>query len=254
MFRPLTLIAMLALAACGAPANLTPSQRNQVAIVEGQHEDRLSMGIALRLQRGQVLVPVRADAREEFCTFGRVIFVSSSPQGRSCFYDPHNQGRFTEAAQSYTTRAGTIAVNVPYRLEEFPCENCAPPPEWDVRAITDNRELAGYSIAPRQYQAFVALALDRASTLESAIASAHPTDAANVRRIVDIAAREIVQRQAIARCTDLFSPIAAALVPFGAWAAMAAMSEEQSCVESWIRTGRMPTWPRPADAEIATPR
>jgi hypothetical protein len=254
MIRSLTVMGLLALAACGAPAQLNPSQRNQVAIVENQHEDRLSLGIAVRLARGQVLVPVRADAREEFCTFGRVIFVSSSPQGRSCFYDPRNQGRFTEAAQSFTTRAGTVTVNVPYRIEEFPCENCAPPPEWDVRPITDNQQLAGYSIAPRQYQAFVAMALDRNPGLDAAIAGAHPSDAQNVRRIVGIAAAEIVQRQAIARCTDLFSPVAAALVPFGAWAAMAAMSEEQSCVENWIRTGRMPPWPRPADAEIVTPR
>lgn len=126
--------------------------------------------------------------------------------------------------------------------------------EWDIRPITDNQALAGYSIAPRAFQGFVALALNRDPGLDAAIAGSNPANARDVRRIVDIAAREIVQRQAIARCTDLFSPLAAALVPFGQWAAMAAMSEEQACVETWMRTGQMPPYPRPADAEISTPR
>lgn len=126
--RYVMMLALLALAACGEPAQLTPSARNQVAIVENEHQDRLLMSTTLRLPRGMVLVPTRADAREEFCTFGRVIFLSTSPQGRSCFYDPANAGRFTQASQSYMTRAGGgFTVNIPYRLESFPCENCAPP-------------------------------------------------------------------------------------------------------------------------------
>jgi hypothetical protein len=122
-----------------------------------------------------------------------------------------------------------------------------------LHRITDNGLLAAYSIAPSNSQHLVRLALSADKTFDATIQRLRPNDTAEARRVVDIATREIRDRVALARCTGLFSPGAALLMPFGAWIAMAAAGEERICIDEYIRTGEMPPMDRPQIGEPGSP-
>ncbi len=240
MRSAIALAGALSVAGCGLPATIEPSQRNAVAVVNSTHRDNLGRNIGLRLVAGQVLVPARAAGQEEFCTFARAIYASATPPGRSCFFDASATGRFTMAYQGFQTRGFSYGVNIPYVVGSFPCENCAPPSPLDVRDVSDPDSLASLSIAPTNLRSLVALTLRRDPELPAAIAAAHGSDAQRVSRVVDISAREVQHRRAFTQCSDFFSPVAAVLVPFGAFAAAAASQDEEDCIDRWLRTGQPP--------------
>lgn len=228
------------------------SARNEIAVVTNREEVRLAHMQYMRLRPGQVLVPARTGGGEEFCTLTRAYFNASGLSMGMCLRDTDSDGRFDMAYNRRQNRGSGTPVSVPYTTQPFPCENCQPRDD-DLHRITDNGLLAAYSVAPTDMQHFVRLALSNDKTFDATLQRIRPNDTAEARRIVEIATREIRDRVAMARCTGLFSPMAALVMPFGQWIAMAAAGEERTCIDDYIRTGEMPPMDRPQIGEPGSP-
>jgi hypothetical protein len=252
LFRIFLILTCLGASACSLPVPIERSPRNQIAIVSGAEEVRLAHLQYMRLRQGQVLVPVRVGGVEEFCTLTRAYFNASGLSYRMCLRDTNGDGRLDRAYPRNGHRGPGLEVDVAYSVQQFPCESCDPRDD-DLHRITDNGLLAAYSIAPSELQHFVRLALSSDKTFDALIQRVRPNDTAEARRVVEIATRDIRDRVAMARCTGLFSPGAALLMPFGAWIAMAAAGEERICIDEYIRTGEMPPMDRPQIGEPGSP-
>jgi hypothetical protein len=261
---------VLACAGCAAPARLEPSAQTSVAVVRDAYEQRLNAFQTIRLRAGQILLPSRADGRDEFCATNGVVFspTGNPPPIRLCFSDPASAGRLTLGHFVYATRAEGLEVSVPYSLQPFADRVGGPPicggiigcgrNNPDLTAVRDPQQMAERSIAPPDIRPFVQLSLANSPDLEPSIRrvaesraagrgpDAVTAEAARISAMTAVATREVRDRRAQAICGGQNpGPAAGFMGLIGNIAVIIGGLSERSCWEEYERTGVMPEPPPP---------